>query len=294
MTAPTPGRTPATGSWWSPTGGSIHSYQYNPSSPSNGHGGWTGYFLNYTSQKWLTPELVSRSEWWHTLVVIVPDVLAVTDTTILWMTSGDNKDDFQPDLADYNLLVAGEIASANQMVASAVFQIPNQPIVYADDPDQKHRTEDANIAFTWWRVATDESADLSYILQMPMTKAGVKALDTIENFLTSDTAPTEVKALKLAPTQHVVTGASKRGWAAWLVGGVDPRVMAIIPVVMDELNFIDNIKHHYRSLGGWSFALEDYWKMNLTMYFNEPRMKVISTVHIKGLLKQNGDFNSFK
>lgn len=26
--------------------------------------------------------------------------------------------------------------------------------------------------------------------------------------------------------------------------------MAIVPVVMDELNFLENIKHHYRSLGG--------------------------------------------
>ena len=56
--------------------------------------------------------------------------------------------------------------------------------------------------------------------------------------------------LGLSPTHHIVTGASKRGWATWLVGAVDPRVMAIVPVVMDELNFLDNIKHHYRSLGG--------------------------------------------
>ena len=83
-----------------------------------------------------------------------------------------------------------------------------------------------------------------------------------------------------------MTGASKRGWATWLVGSVDPRVMAIVPVVMDELNFLDNIKHHYRSLGGkveshicfapgWSFALESYWKMNLTLYFNDPVLETL-------------------
>ena len=115
-----------------------------------------------------------------------------------------------------------------------------------------------------WRMATEPTTDPSYILQLPMAKAGVKALDTIENFLTSDEAPDEVRphrlhsskifvqiqTLGLAPTHHIVTGASKRGWATWLVGAVDPRVMAIVPVVMDELNFLDNIKHHYRSLGG--------------------------------------------
>ena len=103
-----------------------------------------------------------------------------------------------------------------------------------------------------------------------------------------------------------MTGASKRGWATWLVGAVDPRVMAIVPVVMDELNFLDNIKHHYRSLGGdiplvlefpystyfvsgWSFALESYWKMNLTMYFNDPVLEtlfdIIDPFQYKDMLK---------
>ena len=39
---------------------------------------------------------------------------------------GDNKDDFQPDLTDYNLLVVGEIAATNHIVTSAVFQVSIQ------------------------------------------------------------------------------------------------------------------------------------------------------------------------
>jgi len=269
---------------WSDTG---HRLRVEPA--ASGRGGWTGYYLNLTSQQWLTPELVSRSFWWHTLVVIVPDNLTTTDTTIMWMTDGNNEDDFAPDLSDYNMLVAGEIAAANGLVAAALFQVPNQPIVYAEDPDQSRRTEDSSIAFTWWRMATEPTTDPSYILQLPMAKAGVKALDTIENFLTSDEAPDEIQTLDLAPTHHIVTGASKRGWATWLVGAVDPRVMAIVPVVMDELNFLDNIKHHYRSLGGWSFALESYWKMNLTLYFNDPVLEtlfdIIDPFQYKDMLK---------
>ena len=38
----------------------------------------------------------------------------------------------------------------------------------------------------------DESSDPEFLLRLPMTKAGVKALDTVENFLTSPTAPQEV------------------------------------------------------------------------------------------------------
>lgn len=37
--------------------------------------------------------------------------------------------------------------------------------------------------------------------------------------------------------KFLVSGASKRGWTAWLVGGVDDRVVAIAPIVMDMLNF---------------------------------------------------------
>ena len=66
---------------WTDTG---HRLRVDPA--ASGRGGWTGYFLNFTSQQWLTPQLVSRSLWWHTLVVIVPDNLTTTDATIMWMT----------------------------------------------------------------------------------------------------------------------------------------------------------------------------------------------------------------
>merc|ERR1719234_1746477 len=255
---------------------------------TGGRGGWTGYFLNFTSQQWLTTDLVSRSEWWHILVVVGPDKLSTRDTTLLWIGSGANNDPL-PDLADYDLLVAGGIATTNNVVTAALFQIPNANIVFAEDPEQASRREDAAIAFTWWKLASDTSTDPAYILQLPMAKAGVRALDTVENFLTSDEAPEEVQGLGLSPTHHIVTGASKRGWATWLVGAVDPRVMAIVPVVMDELNFLENIKHHYRSLGGWSFALESYWKMNLTLYFNDPVLEtlfdIIDPFQYKDMLK---------
>ena len=56
-----------------------------------------------------------------------------------------------------------------------------------------------------WKMATEPSTDPSYILQLPMAKAGVKALDTIENFLTSEESPEEVRRkLNYAiPAQHL-------------------------------------------------------------------------------------------
>ena len=121
---------------------------------------------------------------------------------------------------------------------------------------------------------------------MPMTKSGVKAMDATTEFLTSDLAPQEIQDANFNPTQFIVSGASKvsvspadppltssyqRGWTAWLVAAVDPRVMVLVPVVLDLLNIPDNLQHHFRAYGGWSFAFEDYWELGLTTYFEHPK-----------------------
>merc|ERR1719184_190062 len=51
-----------------------------------GRGGWTGYFLNVTSQAWLTPAHTSQPLWWHVMVVVVPEHTEVKDTAMLWLT----------------------------------------------------------------------------------------------------------------------------------------------------------------------------------------------------------------
>jgi len=243
----------------------------------DGTGGWTGYVLNFTSQQWLSEEIVSKSEWWHIMLVIVPHEVQVKDTAMLWITGGTNNydDDGQVDVTDEEVLLLSNIAVSNKIVAAVLFQIPNQPIVFSEDVLQDSRKEDGIIAFTWWHFLTDPTSDAEYLLRLPMTKGAVKAMDTVTNFLTSETAPEEIQGMGLNPSKFFVAGASKRGWTTWTTAVVDPRVIGILPVVMDELNFIENIKHHYMSYGGWSFALSDYWKLNLTMYFDDPKMQVM-------------------
>ena len=63
----------------------------------------------------------------------------------------------------------------------------------------------------------------------------------------------------------------QRGWTSWLVASVDPRVMVLVPVVLDLLNVPANLQHHFRAYGGWSFAFEDYWELGLTTYFEHPK-----------------------
>ena len=34
--------------------------------------------------------------------------------------------------------------------------------------------------------------------------------------------------------------------------------------------------HHYQSLGGWTYAFQDYWNMNITLYATDPVTEVIA------------------
>lgn len=45
---------------------------------------------------------------------------------------------------------------------------------------------------TRWHYFNDPEDNHEWLLWLPMVKAGVKALDAVEQFLTSDTAPEEV------------------------------------------------------------------------------------------------------
>ena len=98
-----------------------------------------------------------------------------------------------------------------------------QGIVYYDEENSHSRGGDDSIAYTWLHFLEDDTNNTDYVLYMPMTKAGVRSMDVVSQFLTSDTAPQEIQDANLNPTQWGVAGASKRGWTAWLVASVDPR-----------------------------------------------------------------------
>lgn len=154
-------------------------------------------------------------------------------------------------------------------ITSAMFQIPNQPMVFHTDPIQKQRHEDAVVGYTWLEFFRNISRS-EVLLHLPMTKAAVRGMDTLQHFC---------KHQGLADLKKfVVAGASKRGWTTWLVGSVDTRVKAVIPVVMDLFYLQENLVRHYQSLGGWSFAFDDYYQLNLTRYINTPLMSRMSEI----------------
>ena len=97
--------------------------------------------------------------------------------------------------------------------------------------------------------------------------------------------------------EFTVTGASKRGWTTWTIASVDKRVKAIAPLVLDclnmkkqfrkysnILNYIAGIRNlmfisnWWQNLGGWSFALVQYYDEDLTKYVDTPEFEKMADV----------------
>lgn len=54
--------------------------------------------------------------------------------------------------------------------------------------------------------------------------------------------------------------------------------MAIVPIVLDAINFVKVEKHQWRSYGGWAYALKDYYEQNITARYDDPNMQLLSEI----------------
>lgn len=224
--------------------------------------GWDAYLLNVTSGSWLTPGDSNIHIWYHQVLVVVPWTIRFPDKAAIWITGGEQNDSPPKDL-DEDVLVCASLSTSAGTVCSVVYQIPNQPAYFTQDKLHKRRIEDGNVAFTWYTYMTNSSATPDWILYFPMVRGAIKAMDATTEFV-----KTLNPALQLA--EWMTMGASKRGWTTWLTGVVDKRIIAIVPVVMDALNFQETIKHMWMTLGNWTFAFTDYLEMGVPAYFGTP------------------------
>jgi PhoPQ-activated pathogenicity-related protein len=221
------------------------------------------YVLDLTSQSWLTANEVNQPDWRHRLTIIRPESLT-TNTALLLVNGGSNPPSFSP-IPDLSLLLAAIESGA---VVVDLAQVPNQPLRFAGEA--RDRSEDAIIAYTWSRFL--ETGDERWPARLPMTKSVVRAMDAVTSFLASE------QGGKLNVNQFIVTGGSKRGWTTWSTAAVDPRVVAIAPLVIDLLNIPASFVHHFRAYGFWAPAIRDYEEAGLASWLGHPRFSDLMAI----------------
>ncbi len=205
------------------------------------------YRLMLTSQTW------KDTAWNHELTVIVPDSVSFDDA-LLFISGGSVKNG-APKIHAWDkdeIISFGEIAKVNKAIVSILWQVPNQPLYGG-------KTEDELISMTLHNFQND--SDYTWPLLFPMTKSAVRAMDAVQEFAARKNETVN---------QFVISGASKRGWTAWLTGAHDKRAKAIAPMVIDMLNMPVNIEYHRVTWGDYSVQIEDYVKLGIAQQVATP------------------------
>lgn len=217
--------------------------------------GYTTFVVDMTSQTWRAVPEVDRPVWQHWLVIVKPESVK-HDTGFLFIGGGDNKS--QPPKTPNPLTVT--IAKATNTVTAELKMIPNQPLIF--NKDGKPRKEDDLIAYCWNRYM--DTGDATWLPRLPMVKSAVRAMDTMTALLGSE------QGGKTPVKKFVVAGGSKRGWTTWLTGAADPRVTAIMPLVIDVVNVKACSINHYSAYGFWAPAIGDYTRHNVKDRMDSP------------------------
>ncbi|MYF31247.1 MAG: PhoPQ-activated pathogenicity [Gammaproteobacteria bacterium] len=218
--------------------------------------------VDMVSQHWLTDAEVDRTEWRHWLRLSIPPTVS-TDIGFLYITGGQNTDTV-PEVLDPGMIA---IANATGSVVAELGMVPNQPLVF--DGDGVPRGEDDLIAYNW---AQSLPGDGSRLALDAMTKSAVRAMDTVSAVLATP-AGGEHRV-----ERFVVSGGSKRGWTTWLVGAVDDRVVAIVPIVFDALNSEASMRHHFAAYGYFSQTVGDYVRHGILPRLGEPAVSKLMRV----------------
>jgi PhoPQ-activated pathogenicity-related protein len=219
------------------------SYAYSVVGTCKGEG-YRCAVLQLTSQSW-GPADVSDRVWKHWMTIVIPDDVAHTQA-FLYITGG-NKGDPAPTAPAERF---AKLAVETRSVVVELDDVPNQPLTFAEDPLGKARVEDEIIAYLQARFARTRNPE--ELVRLPMVKSGTQAMTAVQDFIRTDSGG------RLKIDGFVVAGGSKRGWTTWLVGAVDKRVVGIIPIVINVLGVDETVIHHWRALGYFSPALQDY------------------------------------
>ncbi|MEX2113523.1 MAG: PhoPQ-activated pathogenicity-related family protein [Pirellulales bacterium] len=237
-------------------------YKYELVSAIEGDG-ITTYVIDMTSQQWLTTAEVKDPIWKHWMIVCVPKEVKHS-TGLLYISGGSNGG--APPTKPEGMMA--QIAKNSGGVVTELKMIPNQPIVF--NGEEHGRKEDSMIAYTWDKFL--RTGDAKWPARLPMTKAAVRAMDTVTDFCSSE------QGGKIKVDTFMVCGGSKRGWTTWTTACVDERVVAIVPFVIDMLNVRPSFVHHWEAYGFWAPAVGDYVAMKIMDWNDAPEYKELMKI----------------
>ena len=194
--------------------------------------------LALTSQTW------RGGKWTHSLHIARPRNLLHPGIAFLEITHAADKD---------ILPAVRHLAESDGTWVAVLTDVPNQPLL-------GNRYEDALIAHTFDQYL--KTGDDTWPLLLPMTKSAVRAMDAVQAWALAEHGQ--------AIDRFIVSGASKRGWTAWLTGAVDKRVCALVPTVIDMLNMPAQTRWAQRVYGSQSASIHDYTDIGLTEQTGTP------------------------
>ena len=224
-------------------------------------GGLTTYVVDLKSQTWRSKKDVDRTLWQHWLIVVKPPKVTA-DTAFLFITGGKNGG--EPPTASPGEI--RQIALATGSVVAQLTMVPNQPLVFHSDGIERYEDDLIGYSVNQYLKSRDET----WPALLPMVKSAVRAMDTVQALMASNDGG------ELSINHFVVAGGSKRGWTTWLTAAVDDRVVACVPMVIDMLNTIRSMRHHYAAYGFYAPAVGDYEKHQILQRMNSPEYAELS------------------
>ena len=230
-----------------------------------------GFKLN--SQFWPEKSMGgSGIKWKHRLVIIVPNEIK-NDQALLFNAGGNNRSakslsltrNFQQ-FPKWNKILKQNLFKKMMELSvkygSVVGVLLDNPNEYAAFDDGVPRREDGIVAYSWNKYLDDPEHNAFWPVHLPMAKANIMAMDVIQK---------EAHQLGYRkPKKFIVSGESKRGWAAWTTSLADSRVNGVIPIVIDILNMKKNINHIHQFYGDWPDAFDDYVEQGVTNRLDSP------------------------
>lgn len=211
--------------------------------------------LQMVSQVWEPAPVVEPHRWEHEVELHIPHN-AVPGKALLVVNNGVR---FGPaQTPDYTREALREVALKARMAVVMISDVPNQYVTFNDN--EKPLREDDAVAHTWAHALRGAAPELP--LHVPMAAAASRAMDLAEQ---------ELEKQGLTVDRFIITGASKRGWSAWLTALADERVMAIVPSVIDVADTSDMLAGLRKRYGGhWPLALGSYQQAGVLQQLGTP------------------------